>query len=126
MNVKRSDVHLQNHARYSTSSAAPALEGKWTLTASGAVGMTNIVDRLIAIMLGRLEMDVDECISAYRELMKSIFEKKSSRLPMNWKGQTKSQFNSAKLERAIKNVIVSHKSMETDLFDDGIKRRCKV
>src|SRR5215475_13533746 len=26
--------------------------------------------RLIAIMLGRLEMDVDECISAYNELMK--------------------------------------------------------
>ncbi|KAK4919928.1 hypothetical protein LTR49_012526 [Elasticomyces elasticus] len=30
---------------------------------------------LIAIMLGRLEMDVDECIQAYTNMMKGIFER---------------------------------------------------
>ncbi|OCL06097.1 hypothetical protein AOQ84DRAFT_411881 [Glonium stellatum] len=34
------------------------------------------VGRLIAIMLGRLEMDVDECIAAYTGLMKTVFEKR--------------------------------------------------
>jgi hypothetical protein len=29
-------------------------------------------------MLGRLEMDVDECVSAYSKLMESVFEDKSS------------------------------------------------
>jgi hypothetical protein len=37
--------------------------------------------RLIAIMLGRLEMDVEECIAAYTRLMETVFESKSSRLP---------------------------------------------
>ncbi|KAF2183097.1 hypothetical protein K469DRAFT_463854, partial [Zopfia rhizophila CBS 207.26] len=32
---------------------------------------------LIAIMLGRLEMVIDECISKYTELMKDVFDKKS-------------------------------------------------
>lgn len=37
-------------------------------------GSTN-GDRLIAIMLGQLEMEVDECIMAYIQLMKNIFRK---------------------------------------------------
>lgn len=34
------------------------------------------MSRLIAIMLGRLEMDVDECVTAYIRLMKTVFETK--------------------------------------------------
>jgi hypothetical protein len=51
----------------------------------------NLTDicRLIAIMLGRLEMDVDECILAYSELLETVFGEKSSRLPFSWKGKTK-------------------------------------
>jgi hypothetical protein len=55
------------------------------------------VYRLIAIMLGRFEMDVDECISAYNKLMESVFGEKSSWLPMGWTGRTKAQFDSARL-----------------------------
>lgn len=32
---------------------------------------------LIAIMLGRLQMDVDECISAYTDLTKVVFNEKA-------------------------------------------------
>ena len=77
--------------------------------------------RLIAIMLGRLEMDVDECIAAYTKLMKTVFEKKPS-----WTGNIKSQFDTAKLESAIKKVITSHGAKETDLFNDGVERGCRV
>jgi hypothetical protein len=40
-------------------------------------------------MLGRLEMDVDECISAYKDLMKAVFEEKLRRVPVSWRGSTK-------------------------------------
>jgi hypothetical protein len=42
--------------------------------------VTSLIDvhRLIAIILGRLEMGVDECISAYGELMKTVFDERSS------------------------------------------------
>ncbi|OCK83571.1 hypothetical protein K432DRAFT_290780 [Lepidopterella palustris CBS 459.81] len=43
---------------------------------------------LNAIMLGRLEMDVDECILACHKFMKAVFEEKSSWLPVNWFGRT--------------------------------------
>ncbi|PVH67903.1 hypothetical protein DL98DRAFT_442468 [Cadophora sp. DSE1049] len=42
---------------------------------------------LIAIMLGRLEMDVDECIKAYTKLAEAVFPQKKSRLPFNLKGK---------------------------------------
>lgn len=56
-------------------------------------------------MLGRLEMDVDECIEAYKELMKAVFEKKKSLLAVGFRGQIKSRFSSKALEKAIKGVI---------------------
>ncbi|KAI1472500.1 FabD/lysophospholipase-like protein [Daldinia caldariorum] len=82
--------------------------------------------KLIAIMLARLEMDVDECISVYSELIKSIFKKKASWLPISLTGKTKSRFKSAKLESAIKQAIIRRGSKETDLFNDQVGRKCKV
>lgn len=84
------------------------------------------VDRLIAIMLGHLEMDVGECITAYTELMKTVFEKQSSWLPMSWTGNVKARFDTAKLEIAVRNVVTNHGVKETDLFNDGVKRGCRT
>ena len=47
----------------------------------------NTCERLIAIMLGRLEMDVDECISAYNRLIKTVFEEKAHKIPFSWLGR---------------------------------------
>lgn len=74
-------------------------------------------------MLGRLKMDIDECILAYSELMRTIFDNKLSWLP---KLQTGSQFDSAKLESAIKRVITSHGASETALFNDKDQWTCGV
>ena len=71
-------------------------------------------------------MDVDECISAYSELMKPIFEEKSNWLPTSWMGGSHARFKSARLESAIKTVITSHGAKETDLFNDGTHRGCRT
>ncbi|KAI1390156.1 uncharacterized protein F4822DRAFT_225814 [Hypoxylon trugodes] len=81
---------------------------------------------LIAIMLGRLEMDVDECISVYSELMKYVFESRLSRFPLNFGGKTKPRFKSAKLESAIKAVINARGFNEKDHFNDEVDRKCRV
>lgn len=71
-------------------------------------------------------MDVDECITEYSELTKTIFETKSSWLPVSWKFQTGSRFDSVKLESAIAKVIKGHSASESDLFNNQVDRGCKV
>lgn len=77
-------------------------------------------------MLGRLEMNVDECILAYSDFSRSIFGSKSSRLPVSWKLRTRAQFDSAKLRSAITRVITSHCNSESDLFNDHVEPGCRV
>ncbi|CAG8001826.1 unnamed protein product [Penicillium nalgiovense] len=81
---------------------------------------------LIAIMLGRLEMDVDECIMAYVKLMKMIFDKPSKRSVSSIFGQIKPQFDANKLEGAINEVINNCGAKPTDLFNDQADRGCRV
>lgn len=77
-------------------------------------------------MLGRLEMDVDECITAYSRLMKAVFEQKSSRFPVGWKGSVKARFDSKKLKGAIAEVINSKGISVTEAFNDGKDRGCRT
>lgn len=81
---------------------------------------------LIAVMLGRLEMDVDECIRAYCDLAETVFNKKLHRIPMDFKGRTQARFDSTKLENAIKKVITERGASETELLNDGTERGCRV
>ncbi|KAJ5966691.1 hypothetical protein N7501_002939 [Penicillium viridicatum] len=78
---------------------------------------------LIAIMLGRLEMGVDECILAYTELMETVFSEKINSVPVDWSGNIVSQYDSKKLKNAIENVITRAGLSPTDLMNDG-KPRC--
>ena len=84
-------------------------------------------------MLGRLEMDVDECISAYNKMMESVFKDKAGILPFTGWGKVKAKFNSDKLREAIQEVIDSRSKdrggsniRSNDPFDDGKERGCKV
>jgi hypothetical protein len=54
---------------------------------------------LIAIMLGRLQMTVDECIDAYTSLSDKVFEKSHR---VNMRGKIQGRFDTAELERAVK------------------------
>jgi len=77
-------------------------------------------------MLGRLEMDVDQCITAYSELMKAVFKKKVRCLPIGWKIRVKPQFDSKKLKSAIEEVIRDGSACTTDAFNDGKQRGCRT
>jgi hypothetical protein len=77
-------------------------------------------------MLGRLEMDVDECITAYSILMKTVFEEESSWLPVSWRGKVKARFDSKKLKSAVEKVISDTGASVTDAFNDGKDRGCRT
>jgi patatin-like phospholipase/acyl hydrolase len=59
---------------------------------------------LIAIMLGRLRMTVDDCIDAYTSLSDKVFEKKSHRV--TFRGKLQGRFDTTELERAVKQILV--------------------
>jgi hypothetical protein len=81
---------------------------------------------LIAIMLGRLEMSVDECIAAYSDLAAAVFGEKLHRIPVNIRGGVQPRFDSARLESAIRKAITQSGASETDLFNDGTERGCRT
>ena len=77
-------------------------------------------------MLGRLEMDVDECIAAYNELTEAVFADKLTGTPVNLEGEVESRFDSNKLKRAIQNMISRSGASEADLLNDGTERGCRT
>lgn len=77
-------------------------------------------------MLGRLEMDVDQCIMAYIQLMKIIFGKPSKWALSSLFGKIEPRFDAEKLEGAINEVIISCGVNPTDLFNDQADRGCRV
>lgn len=78
-------------------------------------------------MLGRLQMDVDACITAYTGLMKSVFKAKKHWLPVTLGGRTQPRFDSSALKKAINEVISSNGYSADDPFDDNnVDRGCKV
>ena len=77
-------------------------------------------------MLGRLEMDVDECIDAYSDLAAAVFGERLSSIPVNFKGDIIARFDSAKLESAIQKVIEDSGVSKQGLFNDGTERGCRT
>jgi cell shape-determining protein MreC len=71
--------------------------------------LTSTIARLIAIMLGRLEMTVDECIDAYVSMMDAVFKKKKHRFK-NVRGELQARFDTRELEEAMKKIIKNSKS----------------
>ncbi|RKK66720.1 hypothetical protein BFJ69_g15140, partial [Fusarium oxysporum] len=79
---------------------------------------------LIAIMLGRLRMTVDECITAYASLSGKVFEKKCHRVKIN--GQLQGRFDTAALELAVKQILTDKGHGEDALLKDPSNTACKV
>jgi len=78
---------------------------------------------LIAVMLGRLQMTVEECIKAYTSLSDKVFEKKGHRV--NIKGKLQGRFDAGELERAVKEILRKHGFKEDALLKD-VEAPCKV
>lgn len=81
------------------------------------------ISRIIAIMLGRLRMDIDECIRVYRNLGTKIFAKKQ---PLYFLGQNKYDYK--KLQKFVRDTAreQSRSPAERDnpdglwLYDPGV------
>lgn len=78
---------------------------------------------LIAIMLGRLQMTVNECIAAYISLSDRVFEKKRHRI--GTKGKLKGRFDAVELERAIKQIL-RDRGLDEDELLKMEEAPCKV
>ncbi|KAG8919707.1 hypothetical protein FRC01_001151 [Tulasnella sp. 417] len=79
---------------------------------------------LIAIMLGRLRMSIQECIDCYTELSKDVFygdwELWSS---ANWNVLSGHKFSGEKLEKAVKTVVEKYGGATgTQMYDDPVRR----
>ncbi|OCL01567.1 FabD/lysophospholipase-like protein [Glonium stellatum] len=72
---------------------------------------------LIAIMLGRLKMDIQQCIDAYREFSNRAFTRKKH-IPLNIRGKICERFDSKELENAIKDVLVKQGYSEDELLKE--------
>ncbi|KAI9893041.1 MAG: hypothetical protein M1814_000925 [Vezdaea aestivalis] len=80
---------------------------------------------LMAIMLGRLEMDIDECIEAYVALSDRVFRKKQHRIKMN--GQVQGRFDTAELEQSIRDMMKQKTSTGEDTLLKGPEgQKCKI
>ena len=79
---------------------------------------------LIAIMLGRLHMSVDECIEAYQSLSSTVFTR--LRPNFKWNGNLQGSFDTRALERVLKDVIRSATKNEEELFYEAGKEKCNV
>jgi hypothetical protein len=82
------------------------------------------VDSIIAIMLGRLEMGVDECIETYTDMFGSIFGKKG--LPVDWRGRVKGRFDSVVLEECIQDILRRRGLSIDEPLENPQHARCRV
>ncbi|PMD65959.1 FabD/lysophospholipase-like protein [Hyaloscypha bicolor E] len=80
--------------------------------------------RLVAIMLGRLKMSIDDCIDAYLSLSDQVFEKKRHRVTV--KGNIQGRFDSEELARAVKEVVTEQGLQVDALLKDVSDDPCKV
>jgi patatin-like phospholipase/acyl hydrolase len=80
---------------------------------------------LIAIMLGRLRMNVDECIGAYTDLSSKIFNRVKYR--SDWHDNVQERFDPKSVARAVKNMLLQRGLTEDALLNETEKEAaCKV
>jgi hypothetical protein len=80
---------------------------------------------LIAIMIGRLRMSVEDCISAYIQLSSRVFQKKHA-VPIKISGKIKARYSSEELRRAIEDVVEANHLDKDTLLKDTSPQAYKV
>ena len=78
---------------------------------------------LIAIMLDRLRMTVDECITAYTSLSDTVFEWKRSIVIIT--GKLQGRFDAARLEGTVKQIL-RDRDLSEDVLLEEAEAPCKV
>jgi hypothetical protein len=80
--------------------------------------------RIIAIVLSRLEMDINECIDIYTDMSQRIFSRKG--MPVNVFNKHKGRFYSIMLEECIKEVLQKRRLRVDEPFQTITEDECKV
>jgi hypothetical protein len=78
---------------------------------------------LIALMLGRLGMTVDEAIDAYLELSPKIFAKLHHRVTL--KGKVQGRFDHTAVEQGVKELLVK-RGLDPDALLKDPPESCKT
>jgi hypothetical protein len=85
---------------------------------------------LLAIMLGRLRMSLDECEAAYLNLSQKIFTPKHSKADIPGRLydflQANGKFDSKPLEDCIKDILKKHDLPEAELLKEVNSDACNV
>ncbi|EXJ76783.1 uncharacterized protein A1O5_01291 [Cladophialophora psammophila CBS 110553] len=85
---------------------------------------------LIAIMLGRLKMDIDTCIDKYLRLSGEVFQPKRRRLDLFGRGgdalKLRGRFSSKKLEEKIQEIVKEQEEDADALLKVEKSPKCKV
>lgn len=80
-------------------------------------------------MLGRLKIDVSECIQIYLSMFKNIFENPKHKYPVNlWGnfGDLQPKFDSVVLRESIRKIVEDRGLNETEYFNSEEERSCRV
>ncbi|KAJ6184435.1 hypothetical protein N7519_005736 [Penicillium mononematosum] len=80
---------------------------------------------LIALMLGRMQLSVDECLEAYSALAPRIFTHVRHRIKLAT-GETQGRFDHEAMEQGIKDVLVQHQMDPEALFKSPVAEDCKT
>ncbi|KAJ5585584.1 uncharacterized protein N7459_005384 [Penicillium hispanicum] len=80
---------------------------------------------LIAVMLGRMQLSVDECIEAYSTLAPTIFTHVRHRIKLAT-GETQGRFDHEAMEQGIKDVLVQYRMDPESLFKSPAAEDCKT
>ena len=77
-------------------------------------------------MIGRLGMDVDECIEKYTCMFAGIFSEKAHHMKVGWSGVIRSMFKSDAMETAVAKVVTGCGLPADAKFNDGNARLSHV
>lgn len=82
---------------------------------------------LIAVMLGRLHMTIDECIAHYETVGAAVFDRRPSAVTKLLKGLAGSAFyNIRRLQGEIKKVLEARQISVKEPFLENSSPKCKV
>jgi hypothetical protein len=73
---------------------------------------------LIAIMLGRLRMSVDDCIDEYKSLSSRVFTK-VHHFGVNYRGETQGKFDDEALKEGIRSLLERRVMDRDELFKEA-------
>lgn len=79
---------------------------------------------LIAIMLGRLRMSVDECIEEYKKLSTRVFTHCQHRI--TWRGILQGRFDGEALVDGVQGLLVRKCMNKDELLQDSASSSCKT